>query len=63
MDEIQKLLIQGYGYASLMLSIDWRTHESWFEVNYMTQKTKYKTFAEAEKAMQEVIQKERQVLT
>jgi hypothetical protein len=58
MDETQKVLIQGYGGVSLMLSIDWRTHESWFEVYHTTQKTKYKTFAEAEKAMQEVIKKE-----
>ena len=62
MDETQKLLIKVYGSAYLMLYIDWRTHESWFEVNYVTQKTKYKTFAEAAKAMQEVMQKERQVL-
>lgn len=56
MDETQRLLIQGYGGASLFLSIDWRTHESWFEVYYMTQRTKYKNFAEAAKAMQEVTQ-------
>lgn len=58
MDETQKLLIQIYGSVVLMLSIDWRTNESWFEVNYGTQKTKHKTFAEAMKTMQEVIKME-----
>lgn len=57
MDEVQRLLIQGYGGASLMLYINWRTHETWFEVYYWTQKTKYNTFAEAAKAMQEVMKK------
>lgn len=62
MDEIQKLFIQVYGGTSLMLHINWRTQESWFEVSYMMQKTKHKTFAEAIKAMQEVMKKEKQVL-
>lgn len=57
MDETQRLLIQGYGGASLFLSIDWRTHESWFEVYYMTQKTKHKTLTEAVKVMREVMKK------
>lgn len=51
MDEVQNVLIQGCGSAYLIFCLNWRTHETWFEIVCMMKKTKYKTFAEAVKVM------------
>ena len=57
MDEVQNVLIQAYGSAYLIFCLNWRTQETWFEVDCVTQKTKHKTFAEAVKVMREVMKK------
>lgn len=57
MDEVQNVLIRACGSAYPMFCLNWRTHETWFEVDCVTQKTKHKTFAEAVKVMREVMKK------